>query len=152
MVFVAYSVPLEVFRKALETGGFVTMRDAWKQNKEEEGEEARIKKQSELAACALEEYPECRVKVLNKFELNREHFEVLVDPGNQSSEYSDSKDMSLYIVQEPAFCIVIKLLAAFNVGFKAEKKKASNQQLTKFKYRAIHVPVPKLNQQGPKYP
>ncbi|KAG8703760.1 hypothetical protein FRC09_003964 [Ceratobasidium sp. 395] len=148
MVFVAYSVPLEVFRKALETGGFVTMRDAWKQNKEEEGEEARIKKQSELAACAPEEYPECRVKVLNKFELNREHFEVLVDPGNQSSEYSDSKDMSLVLIALK----VIKLLAAFNVGFKAEKKKASNQQLTKFKYRAIHVPVPKLNQQGPKYP
>ncbi|KAG8724753.1 hypothetical protein FRC09_014818 [Ceratobasidium sp. 395] len=38
------SVPLKEFRAALETGGFATMQDAWRRNKEGKGEQARVRK------------------------------------------------------------------------------------------------------------
>ncbi|KAG8699641.1 hypothetical protein FRC09_006490 [Ceratobasidium sp. 395] len=133
------SVPVEEFRGALEAGGFATMQDAWRRNKDGRGEEARAER---------------RGKALDEFELDRAHFGALVDPGNQSSEYSDPNDKALCIVQELACRTekVADLLAAFDVGFKAVKKKTGNQQFTKFKFQVINVPVPKLKKTGLKCP
>ncbi|KAG8781748.1 hypothetical protein FRC12_021560 [Ceratobasidium sp. 428] len=113
------------------------MRDAWRRNKDGRGEEARVRK-NQISRCALRENTkaEHRGKALDDFELDH------------------PDDKALCIVQEPAYCTekVIDLLAAFDVGFKAAKKKTGNQQLTKFKFQFIIVPVPKLKKTSLKYP
>ncbi|KAG8719526.1 hypothetical protein FRC09_011020 [Ceratobasidium sp. 395] len=45
--------PLKDFRKILKAGEFVTIRDAWKRNKEGKGEEARIKT-NQNSRCAIQ--------------------------------------------------------------------------------------------------
>ncbi|KAG8756817.1 hypothetical protein FRC12_010452 [Ceratobasidium sp. 428] len=146
------SVSAGMFREALKRGAFASMVQAWKQNQGGKGAERRMKKNRGARRSSRKDQKSQRRKTAleQSSDLPVRRLTFLVDPGFQSSEYSDPEDGTRCVIKERLFLApdAKLLVGALDVKFALRKQRTGNRVYTKIDHFKENIAVPPLKGGG----